>query len=302
MKKLSFVLVFTLLLSGISAMAQEPVGQSEAMGFLRIVRDPALAGMGGAGKASVSNVAYAAFGNPAAIPFADDNVNAGASYSNFAGSDNIQGGAAIKLGRVGITAGYVREIGKSIDFGDPVGSYAPWNQIIGAGASFAITNWLSLGVGANFARQQLLSDYALNAAAFSAMAQLHLGALNVAAGVAGLGAGVKSEGGNTSPLPASALVSASYRLGFGRHAIDVAADADYYFSGKAGVSAGLSYSYNDFAFVRLGGRFGSASMAVPTHISIGAGVQFLGISLNLAFLTANKDMGNIICGGVGVSF
>ena len=77
---LSLFLAGFLCLPALPAAAQDAAGANEAMGSLRVDRDPVLLSMAGAGFAMTSsNQAYAAFGNPAAAAFSSQKLEAGVS-------------------------------------------------------------------------------------------------------------------------------------------------------------------------------------------------------------------------------
>jgi hypothetical protein len=132
--------------------------------------------------------------------------------------------------------------------------------------------------------------------------KFHLNGFNVAAGVANLGSGVTSAKGNVSKLPSSARLAASYELPVGPGTLAAALDADYYFSGKLGVSAGVHYGFKDLVFVRAGYRYATAGAAFPSHLALGLGVKWKGVGLDVSYLTANAQIGNSLCAGLSYRF
>ena len=86
MKRSVLFLLLTAVLGSTAfpAAAQTEAGANEAMGSLRIDRDPVLQSMAGAGFAMTStSQAYAAFGNPAAAAFSSKKLEAGLSYGSW---------------------------------------------------------------------------------------------------------------------------------------------------------------------------------------------------------------------------
>ena len=290
-----------------AALAQENVPVSEALQLLSQPRSADVSGMAGAGSASVaSSAAMAVFDNPARLVFAPRRMDAAVSYNLWApGNDATKvsymgGGVAVKLGKgFAVGAGALYGARPSLDFGGSYGTYAPSDLMVAGGVSVAFTRSLSLGASVRFAQQQLMPDYKISSVAFSAMLQYRLKALNVAAGVQNLGGGVKSESGNSSPLPASAHAAVSYQLPFG---LGAALDADYYFSGKVGVSAGLRYTFRELLYVRAGYRFASKGAALPSHLALGLGARWKGIGLDVTYITANKIIGNSLAVSLGYRF
>ena len=292
------------------ALAQETVPANEVFPFLAQPRSVALEGMAGAGSASTSaSAAMAAFDNPAMLAFAPAKLDAAISYGRWAPasqntlSNNLGAGVAVRLGRrFAISAGAVMQLRPQQDFGAAYGVYSPKDLMVGLAASLGFSEHVSLGVNGRYVRQQLMQDYAMGSAAFSAMVQYRLKGLNVAAGVANFGSGVKSESGKTAPLPTSARLAASYEFQLGSSSLAAALDADYYFSRKLGVSAGVQYGFRDMFFARAGYRYASTGAAYPSHLSVGLGAKWKGLGLDVSYLTANRQLGNSLCAGISYRF
>ena len=81
------------------------------------------------------------------------------------------------------------------------------------------------------------------------------------------------------------------------------ADADYYLAGAFAAAVGASYTYDDMISVRAGYRAGAESV-IPSFMSLGAGVEFAGVKLDLAYLLGVGDsyLGNTLAISVGYSF
>lgn len=292
------------------ALAQETVPANEVFPFLAQPRSVALEGMAGTGSASTSaSAATAAFDNPAMLAFAPAKLDAAISYGRWAPasqntlSNNLGAGVAVRLGRrFAISAGAVMQLRPQQDFGAAYGVYSPKDLMVGLAASLAFSEHVSLGVNGRYVRQQLMADYAIGTAVFSAMLQYHLKGLNVAAGVANFGSGVKAENGNTAPLPASARLAASYEFQLGSSSLAAALDADYYFSRKLGVSVGVQYGFRDMFFARAGYRYASTGAAYPSHLSVGLGAKWKGLGLDVSYVTANTQLGNSLCAGISYRF
>ena len=78
-------------------------------------------------------------------------------------------------------------------------------------------------------------------------------------------------------------------------------DADYFFKGGLAASFGATYAFDDMVFVRAGYRYGGQTV-VPSFASIGAGVKFIGIKLDLAYLIASEALGNTLALSLGHTF
>ena len=65
---------------------------------------------------------------------------------------------------------------------------------------------------------------------------------------------------------------------------------------------GLEYTLADIVSLRGGFHYGDAAKALPTYASLGLGLQFAGVSLDVTFLTASQSLGNTLLFGLGYSF
>jgi len=54
--------------------------------------------------------------------------------------------------------------------------------------------------------------------------------------------------------------------------------------------------------LRGGFHYGDAAKALPTYASLGLGLQYAGVRLDVAFLTASQSLGNTLLFGLGYSF
>lgn len=310
MKIRHYILVASALLLSWSLGAQESVPANEVFEFLSFPRGVARTGMAGAGSTLLSeSSALATFDNPAVLAFALKHVDVAAVYSRWAPgstntlSSNIGGGASVRLGKgFALSAGVFSQTHSAQDFGSKYGSFTPRDLVIAFGVGASFGDYVSLGVSARLVQQSLMEDYKLSSTAITAMVQFHLNGFNVAAGVANLGSGVTSAKGNVSKLPSSARLAASYELPVGPGTLAAALDADYYFSGKLGVSAGVHYGFKDLVFVRAGYRYATAGAAFPSHLALGLGVKWKGVGLDVSYLTANAQIGNSLSAGLSYRF
>ena len=176
--------------------------------------------------------------------------------------------------------------------------YAPRDLVGALGFAVAFGGHWGLGVSARYVHQQLLPETSLAGMSFSVMGQYHAGGLDVAAGLANLGGKV---GG--AALPSSARLAAAYTLTLaGDHAFRLALDGDYFFLGGLGLSAGAEYGFRDLAFLRLGYRYASQGVTLPSHLAFGLGVKYWGVRLDVAYLTANPYMGSSLMAGLSFAF
>ena len=284
---LSLFLAGFLCLPALPAAAQDAAGANEAMGSLRVDRDPVLLSMAGAGFAMTSsNQAYAAFGNPAAAAFSPKKLEAGVSYGTWApkyaaGSQLSAGVTGHVKNSVALSLGFSRTGYPGLDF-ETASAFKPSDLVFRAGVGFAVSESFGIGFTAGYAKEALLSDYSLSAFSVSALAQYRIAGLNLAGGIVHLGGKVASA----YSLPSSAKLAADY--GFD--------------SGNYSVALGLNAGIGGIGFVRGGYRLASANAAIPSGLGLGAGLAWHGISLDVSFVTASPTLGGSWMAGLGYRF
>ncbi len=296
MKK-KILLVLTVALMPVMTLAQT----SAALPFLRINRDAKTGAMGGI-------EAVSGLYNPAAIPFTGSDV--ALSYQLWtpggAKSNNINLLAGIKLGKkIGLSVMGAYQMGTEYPIIDAAGksksTFKPSDLMAGVGFGFAITDFLSIGVNAKFASSTLAADAKYSAFAGDVFVMYAKNGLKASLGVASLGTPVKS-GEVSYALPASIKAGAGYMVGFGKNAVDVAADFDYFFIGGLGLGLGAQYAWNDMVFVRAGFHVGSGKAPLPSYGSFGLGFKIVGIHLDASYILGNAALGNTLCLGLGYAF
>jgi len=280
-------------------------GGTASFPFLRIDRNPATAGMGTAGAASVSSVGYAAFRNAAVIPFSEGKGNIGAGWQNWAPgsvrSTNLSLGGAFRFGgRFGVAVGGVYQAGEpyamtSDASGRETGTFTPSEMLFSVGFAARITGGLGLGANVKAAVQNLAEDAKEQAFAADVFLLYRLPSLSVTAGVSSLGA---------SSLPSSATAGVSFDKVFGgEHGVVLNADADYFFGSTAfAATGGVQYGFRNLVFLRCGFHFGTDAAPMPSFVTLGAGFRLAGVHIDFAYLTANPDIGNTMTAGLGYVF
>ena len=202
--------------------------------------------------------------------------------------------SGIRIGKrvgVGLTVGY--QMGEEFALTDGK-FFMPSDLLVGLGAGVAFTDYLSLGVKAKYARQGLTKEVAYQAFALFSMA-----GFRATAGVASVGTPVQAAGGAQYALPSSAVVGLGYGFAFG---LSLVADIDIYFAGGFAFAGGVQYAWKDMLFARAGYHYGSATAPVPSYLALGLGVKFIGIHLDVSYLTASKALGNSFTIGLGYAF
>ena len=109
-------------------------------------------------------------------------------------------------------------------------------------------------------------------------------------------------GENTYSQPSLVKAGAGYTIGLGTSSIAVNAEADVLFSGGFMAGLGAEYSFDDLVFVRAGYHYGDDKKAIPSYGSLGAGVKFFGVRLDVAYLVGSQVLKNSLGVTLGYSF
>ncbi len=272
-------LILLLLLAAFGAKAQEVSGGLEAMGFGRIVRDPARAGLAFAGLASLSQ--GPAFGSVAAVPFYDGTFDGAFSYSRWNPSgecgNHFTLAAAGRLGkRYGISASAALQRAVGYE------GWTPTDFQARLGLSMALSELFSVGIGGHYLSSTLSPEDHLSGFAMDLSLLLRKGGFSAFLGLSQLGSA--SLGDKVYPTAASVSLGAAYAHCFGEHRLEADLDADFYLGGGVILSGGVQYSWREFLFLRGGYHWGSAKAVLPSFASAGLGVHWNGIRLDAAVL------------------
>ena len=311
MKRPFMIAVVTaLVISSLNAFAQD---KNSAHQFIRIPRDPATGAMAGAGAALPGSYAYSSFRNSAIIPFSESTVDVGASFQlwapNGVKSTNVAAGIGYKVSDAfGFSVGFGYDAGQEMtvydESGKTKGVFSPNDMVINAGLGVKFSDNFGAGVNARYSAEKLADG--VSTSGFGAdvfVLYQAMPGLNITAGVSSLGSSVKDADGESFSLPMSATLAGSYKAALDeQNKIDVALDADYFFTGGITAALGLQYSYDDMVFVRAGYHLGTDKAPLPSFATIGAGVKFSGFKLDISYLTANNIIGNTLTVGLGFAF
>lgn len=283
--------------------------QAQSLPFVAAETDAASLGTAGANLVQTGSVANASFSNAAAIPFSERKMDVAAGYTMWqpASSNILNVGAAFNLKqKFGVAVGFQYGMNPAYDVtnssGAVTGQFSPSDMHVNVGLAWRFLPFLSLGANVGYATSSLAEGHSYGALAADVFAMAKFGGLKVTAGVANVGTTVKDAAGNEFCIPGSIAVGAGYSKVFGeKNGVDVLVDADYYFSGWMAVAAGAAYTYNDLVSVRVGYRYGGES-PVPSYASVGAGVKFIGIKLDAAYLISSSPIGNTLTVSLGYTF
>lgn len=237
-----------------------------------------------------------------------DKLDVQAFYGMWApkAADNtmIGGNAFIRIGgRIGITVEgrvfkdkpYELITAQALPAGS---SFSPMDMIVGAGASYSLTEAFTVGAKARMVSSAIAADAKGSAFCGDLSVTYAKDFYSATVAMRNLGGRI-SYGGAAYSLPALAALQGNVTPLKG---LTAAAEVDYLFAGSLMASLGLEYGIADIVFLRGGIHYCDAANGIPTHASLGLGVQFAGVHLDAAFLTASKTLRNSLMFTLGYSF
>lgn len=285
--------------------------QGEVFGWMCQEKDPARMAVAGTNAASCEDISFSAFHNAAAIPFSENRFGAGISYSRTGKemmSSGFNAGAGLRLGkRIGLAVAGNYNLGAEYEiideYGNRGGNFKTSSMLYSLGLGVKIIDMLGIGVNLKYAMEKLGPENNNGAFGSDIFLMFKLKGLGVAAGACNIGTKVKDASGMSFSLPSSARAGISYSHVFGKHhLLDANLDADFFFSGKTSVAAGLEYGFHEIVFVRGGYRFSSLTAPVPSYASVGLGVKFWGVYIDASYLFASKTLNNSFSISLGYRF
>ena len=276
---------------------------AQAVPFVQIPSDARALSLGGTGLVQSAG-AYAWDNNMAVSALGEQTAAFGANYASWAPASSQMGlvnsGGYYRLGKLSLALGgrYCLEQPYELVSGvsKVLGTFTPKEFTLGAGVAYQIMDPLAVGVSLRYISSELAESARGSAVAADITATYSVGGLLAAVGVSNLGSKI-SYGGQGNALPTTAKAGVSYRLG----GLVAGVEADYLLSGGLMAGAGVEYGFANLAFVRAGYHYGSGS-ALPSFLSLGAGVHFKGVRLDVSWLTASEALGNTLSLGLSYGF
>ena len=299
----------TIIVAGALMLFFPLLSNAQSLPMTAVETDAASLGTAGASLTDTKSVAYAAFGNPAAVTFSEIKMDAAAGYTMWGptGAGIINAAGAYNLdGKLGFAAGFQYGMNKPYDIidgsGAVKGSFTPSDMRLNAGFSYRFLSNVSAGVNLGYASSTLAEGYSYGAVEADVYAMAEFSDLSVVLGVTNLGTGVTSATVAKFSLPAAVALGAGYNMEFAqKHTIDLRADVDYYLQDGVAAAFGAEYLFDKMVAVRAGYRYGGQSV-MPSFVSVGAGVKYSGIRLDVAYLAGSSAMANTLALSLGYSF
>ena len=278
---------------------------AQALPSLLIGADPAALATGGASVARPAG-AFAVDNGAAAMSLSDKTFDVSATYGMWApktASNSLIGlGAFYKVSdklALGLSGRMLRD--KPYDIttagGQITGQFSPSDLVAGLGLSYAVTDGLSLGVSARMVSSAIGESMKGTAFGADVSAMYAAGGFSGALAVCNLGSPI-SYGGTSYAQPMLARAGTAYCIS----GLTASAEVDYLFAGALMAGLGLEYCIADIVSLRGGFHYGDDAKALPTYASLGLGLQYAGIHLDVTFLTTSQTIGNSLLFGLGYAF
>lgn len=229
----------------------------------------------------------------AQVSMAEKTAGASISYGNWqpALSDKHPLSASVFYNlnqRFTFTLGTVAFNGSDITFqddqGNPLETYRSKESVLGAGFGYRISSGLSVGLSVDYTSFQLGPDLSNSAIGFDLSAMYNSGNLSV---------GVLACDLASADLPGRGAVAVSYELVPAmNHRVEVQSETGFVFSTKsASLGLGFRYTSYDLISVSAGYYLGNKEEYIPSHVSLGTGIHFGGVSIDCAYLLFDSDRG-----------
>ena len=295
MKKIAYI-------AGILMLVLPAMAGAQALPFVSSETDAVSLGMAGANLTETNSIANAAFTNAAVIPFSESRLDASAGYTlwqptqsnivSLAGAYNIADKVGVALGlNYGHNTPY-EVLGKK---------FMPTDLQVSAGVSWRFLPFLSIGANLGYAGTTLAEGKSYSAFNSDLFLMGKVADIKITAGMSNLGSKVAVGAVKEYSLPTSVSLGVGYDKVFAQeHGVDVLVDADYFLDGAFRAALGGGYTYNDLVTVRAGYSFATAGL--PSFASVGLGVKYLGMKLNLAYVVPMGALANTLAVTLGYSF
>lgn len=300
--------IFYPIISAAAAVALfSTAAQAQTASFLDVNPDPVAMSVAGTGTV-MEATPFAMWNNIAATALDDRTLQVGAAYSLWQPSYTSNHVAAVAgYGRVAkfmtVSASVKYFSHKPYDVTDGVtgavtGSFTPMDLQAGIGLGFKILPILSLGANVNYVHSDIGGPKKGGAVSADFGALLDLKFLRVGVTAANIGSRLDYGGTTTYSLPANVKLGVGTIQRFGpedRHAVAVNLEGGMTFEQSAFFAGvGAQYVFNDFVRVAFGYHYGDKDkLTAGSYASFGAGIKFMGISVNAAYILGFKQASDI---------
>lgn len=308
----------TLLLSAlITTGAHRIAAQNESMTFSLRSPSAAISGAAGLSLSERNGSAWSALSNPSMGIMGFERMDCSAAWMLYSPSEEATSyfsvGAAYNIKEkysvgAAVKYGLCKELTSYGSSGTPTGTFRPGQIQASINFGYRPLSILSLGLNMHFLNEKLYESATYNSfaadVAIGVAVPFGIGNKIIAtAGVYTLGTPVTSSSGKKFPLPGHLNLEAGYSKNWNQaHLLEVMAGTNWYFFGKAAsVSAAATYSFRSLLILRCGYCYGGNSN-IPSYASVGLGLNFYGVSLNVSYIFASEVLSNSFGISLGYSF
>lgn len=295
MKKIAYI-------AGVLMFMLPAVAGAQALPFVSSETDAVSLGMAGANLTETNSIASAVFTNAAVIPFSESKLDVSAGYTLWqpAQSNVVALSGAYNIAdKVGVALGFNHGLYTPYEVAGK--RFMPTDMQVSAGVSWRFLPYLSIGANLGYAGTTLAEGKSYSAFNTDLFLMGKVADVKITAGMSNLGSKVAVGPVAEYSLPTSVSLGVGYDKVFSQtHGVDVLADVDYFLDGALRAALGGGYTYNDLVTVRAGYSFATAGL--PSFASVGLGVKYLGMKLNLAYVVPMGALANTLAVTLGYSF
>lgn len=244
--------------------------------------------------------------NPAAAALSPKRIGVWGEFAMWApataGTTIYGGGASMRFGdKYAVALSYKSLNDRPYEIvsvsGSVTGSFTPKDNIISMGAAYKVLPELSAGLMLSYVTSEIGVDMKGSAICASLSVYYTKEALTAGASLRNLG-GKINWGGDSYALPLTASAGAAYSVAGFKAGLELS----YLFEGAFGAGLGAEYTVKDIATFRAGYHLGDKAKGLASFASVGLGVKFAGVSLDLAYLLASETLGGSLLAGLSYSF
>jgi hypothetical protein len=301
----------TLLIAGFLILSSDLFSQAGT--FINISNDPRSVAMGNTYVAS-SGGAFSFFGNLSAMDQSDSKAAVGVSYrpwiSNWSSDYNLtsfsghsfKGKHTLAVGmRLFSNPGYLM----TDDQGNNLGEFKPGEKTFGLGYSYRLSDRTALSATVHSLSTELSKDYSGSSVYADLGLKTTFHQVDFGLMVRNLGSALRFESTSVA-LPLTLVTGVAYEKLMGdKQALRGNADVSYVSlpDDQSGLCAGvgLEYEYNNRFALRGGYHFCDETVGLSA-LSLGAGLNLFGGSIDFAWLIADNALKNNFCVGCSWAF
>ena len=276
------------------------IASAQSVSFINTPSDARTGAMGNAGYA-LSGSSFVTHHNSASAFSPEYQNSAGVSYMSWhpdvSNHSQINAGAHFRTGEnVSIAVGYkhntLTDIERYDENGNNLGNFTPKENAVDLGVAIRTSEKFAVSLDIRYIGSDMGAKIKGSAVAFNINSIYSVNNLNLAFGLSNIGSKI-NYGYDKYDLPATVKAGAAYQHIFEKHCFTFSGEIDYRlmpanYCGFMG-GLGLEYLLNNTLALRAGYHASDQLKTGPSYGSLGAGVNFAGLNLNVAYWLAGSD-------------